>query len=209
MQAAVSVHCCYRTCLTMHCHWGWLSSFFCLWWPWPLSSDLDIQTCPSEVPNTSSLWIWRKSFSRSRDVWFTNKMNEKKRAKDVLPNIDRTQTPEITPSSDANTQWCHPLPLHAVCRERIPFVCCRGGDGRAKCSFCTWWHWRLTLTFKLIQVRDQTRPPSEFAANAFSGSQGISCTNKKHNEEVTDSPKNRTLLACSNDHVKRLRKIYY
>jgi len=137
------------------------------------------------------------------------KWMKKKRAKDVLPNIDRTQAPEITPSSDANTQWCHPLLLHAVCSERIPFVCCRGGDGRAKCSFCTWWHWRLTLTFKLIQVRDQTRPPSEFAANAFSGSQGISCTNKKHNEEVTDSPKNRTLLACSNDHVKRLRKIYY
>jgi len=38
--------------------------FFCPWWPWPLTFDLDIQTHPSEGPNTSSLWIWRKCVQR-------------------------------------------------------------------------------------------------------------------------------------------------
>jgi len=33
---------------------------FLSWWPWPFTSDLDIQTRPSEGPNTSSLWIWCK-----------------------------------------------------------------------------------------------------------------------------------------------------
>ena len=31
------------------------------WWPWPLTFDLDIQTRPSEKPNTTSVRIWRKS----------------------------------------------------------------------------------------------------------------------------------------------------
>jgi len=34
---------------------------FCPWWPWPLTLILGIQTRPSEGPNTSSLWIWRKA----------------------------------------------------------------------------------------------------------------------------------------------------
>jgi len=37
----------------------------------------------------------------------------------------------------------------------------------------------LTLTFKHVQARDQTRLPSEFGANPFSGSRDISYTNKK------------------------------
>jgi len=50
--------------------------------------------------------------------------------------------------------------------------------------------WPLTLTFKLVQARDQTRLPCEFGTNPFSGSRDIfSYTNKK----VTDSTKNRTL----------------
>jgi len=43
---------------------------------WPLTFDLDIQTRPSQGPNTSSLWIWRKSVRRSRDIWGTNKKNK-------------------------------------------------------------------------------------------------------------------------------------
>jgi len=56
----------YGARLTMHCQWGWLSifCFFCPWWPSPLTFDLDIQTSASEGPNTSSLWIWRKSVQR-------------------------------------------------------------------------------------------------------------------------------------------------
>ena len=47
----------------------------------------------------------------------------------------------------------------------------------------------LTLTFRLIQARDQTRLPCEFGANPFSGSQDISYTNKTLQ---TDGAKNRT-----------------
>jgi len=36
----------------------------CSWWPWPSTFDLDIQTRPSEGPNMSSVWIWRKSVQR-------------------------------------------------------------------------------------------------------------------------------------------------
>jgi len=41
----------------------------------------------------------------------------------------------------------------------------------------------VTLTFKLIQARDQIHLPCEFGANPFSGLGDISYTNKK----VTDS----------------------
>jgi len=54
---------------------------------------------------------------------------------------------------------------------------------------CPRWSWLSTLTFKLFPARDQTRRPSEFGVNPFSGSRNISYTNKK----VTDSAKNRTL----------------
>jgi len=38
--------------------------------------------------------------------------------------------------------------------------------------------WLLTLTFKLLRAREQTRLPCEFGANPFSGSRDISYTNK-------------------------------
>jgi len=54
----------------------------------------------------------------------------------------------------------------------------------------------VTLKFKLIRARDQTRLDCEFGGNPFNGSRDISYTNKK----VTDSAKepyanarNRTL----------------
>jgi len=37
---------------------------FCPWWPWPLTFDLDLQTRPSQGPNTSSVWSWPKSVQR-------------------------------------------------------------------------------------------------------------------------------------------------
>jgi len=46
----------------------------------------------------------------------------------------------------------------------------------------------LTLTFKLINGRNQTHLPCEFGANPFRSSRDISYTNKK----VTDSNKNKT-----------------
>ena len=70
--------------------------------------------------------------------------------------------------------------------------------------FCPWWPWPLTFTFKLIRARHQTRLPCKFAANPLSRSRDIWCTNKM-NEKVTDSAKNKTLLACGNDvHSSRL-----
>jgi len=50
-------------------------------------------------------------------------------------------------------------------------------------------HWRLTLTFKLVRARNDTRLFCEFGANPFSGSWEVSYTSKK----VADSAKNRTL----------------
>jgi len=47
----------------------------------------------------------------------------------------------------------------------------------------------VTLTFKLVRARDQTRIVCEFGANPFSASPGISYTNKK----VTDSAKKHNL----------------
>jgi len=52
---------------------------FCLWWRWPLTFDLDIQTHPREGPNTSSLQVWRKPFRVPETVHTQtkNKQNEK------------------------------------------------------------------------------------------------------------------------------------
>ena len=49
--------------------------------------------------------------------------------------------------------------------------------------------WPLTLTFKFVQAKDQTRLPFELGADPFSGSRDISYTNKKPR---TDGAKNRT-----------------
>jgi len=40
---------------------GSAKRIFCLWWPWLLTFDFDIETRPSHWPNTPSVWIWRKS----------------------------------------------------------------------------------------------------------------------------------------------------
>jgi len=49
-----------------------------------------------------------------------------------------------------------------------------------KCGFCPGDLdlWLLTLTFKLVWSRNQTRLPCEFAANPFSSSGNISYTNR-------------------------------
>jgi len=58
-----------------------------------------------------------------------------------------------------------------------------------KYHFCRWWPWPLTLTFKLVWARGQTRLRCEFGANPFSDSRYISYTNKN---TQTDGAKNRT-----------------
>ena len=53
--------------------------------------------------------------------------------------------------------------------------------GRENVIFCPWWPWVLTLTFKLVQARDQTRLPSEFGQirSAVPEISHISYTNKR------------------------------
>ena len=106
------------------------------------------------------------------------------RAKDVLPNKPHTAvlyTP-ITPTPA--TEWSHLLLHDIICSERVTVHFQWGGNLSL-----------MTLTFKLIPARDQTRLSCEFGAYPFSGSRDISYTNKK----VTDSTKNRTLcnLLCT------------
>jgi len=109
--------------------------------------------------------------------------NPQTRAKDVLPTIHRTQGRRSHPP--AATKWCR-LPLSdVICSERVPFRRCRGdGSGQRVC--CSWWPWPLTLTFKLVRARDQTRFPSEFGSNPFSRSPGIWGTNKKNRTLKTE-----------------------
>jgi len=53
------------------------------------------------------------------------------------------------------------------------------GDGTAERAFCPWWPWLFTMTFKLIQARDQTHITCKFGANPFSSSRDIWCTSQK------------------------------
>jgi len=56
-------------------------------------------------------------------------MNQREtRAKDVLPNIDRTQVAEITPPRAA-TEWSRLLVRYVICSERVLFRRCRGVMG--------------------------------------------------------------------------------
>jgi len=46
--------------LTVHCQWGWLSSFsfFCSWWPWRLTFDLDLRTWARFLYNVPNRQVW-------------------------------------------------------------------------------------------------------------------------------------------------------
>jgi len=50
---------------------------------------------------------------------------EKTSAKDVLPKINCTQAPKITPAA---TEWSRLL-HYVICSEHIPFCRCRGMTG--------------------------------------------------------------------------------
>jgi len=62
----------------------------------------------------------------------------------------------------------------------------------------------LTLTFKLVRARDQTRFSCEFGANPFNGSGDISYTYKK----VTDSAKNRSLRSSLRVVINNITDLY-
>ena len=132
-------------------------------------------------------------FSGSRDISCTNK---KTRAKDVLPNINRTQAAtQITlrPRCLLSVHSRHPRQ-----RWNGP-VCCwmtLFAASALQCIFnleeiCPWWPWPLTLTFKLVRARDK---------HVFRLNLGKICSADPEifhmqTKKVTDSAKNRIL--CS------------
>jgi len=80
---------------------------FCPWWPWPLTVHIDLQTHPSEGPNTSSMWIWCKSVQRFLSCFIHNqKTTDWRRQKQNLPqftacgnnNITKTTIPSLQSS---------------------------------------------------------------------------------------------------------------
>jgi len=87
------------------------------------------------------------------------------------------------PSPPAATQWSSLLLHNVICSERIIMHFQSGGN-------LFWWPWPLTLTFKLVWERDQTRLPCEFSANPFSGPRNISQTKKKQTRMRTNAQHN-------------------
>jgi len=70
--------------------WGWLSSFsfFCPWWPWPLTFDLDLRTW-ARFLYTRGMYLTAKfdrpAFSRSEVIMRTNWQTDKQT--DAAENI--------------------------------------------------------------------------------------------------------------------------
>ena len=94
------------------------------------------------------------------------------------PSVCTSVTPSPAPRRPRNGSVC--CPYFAAYGARLTMHCQWGWLG----SFSVFVPgdldlWSLTLTFKLIRARDQTRPSCEFGANPFSGSRDIWCTNKK------------------------------
>ena len=86
--------------------------------------------------------------------------------------------------------------LQCVTQQNGSFICCRG-----------WWECTVrylslvTLTFKLVGARDQTRIPCEFGTNQFNHSKDIWFTNKKQtkNKSHTALKQNLTqFTVCGN-----------
>jgi len=104
--------------------------------------EIDIQSRPSEGTNTSSLCIWHKPFSGFWDIWFKKTKKTKVEAKDVLPNINRTQATAVAsrPGSDGMA------PSAAAWRyfQRARYNAVSMGRNLSL----------VTLTFKLVQARD-------------------------------------------------------
>jgi len=174
-----------------------------------LTFDLDIQSRPNEGPNTSSLRIWHKIHSAVLEIfeWQTKKTTQKfitRTCSQALSMNRRSwrcftkHTLHASHHQHVLLSTCHPpnaiqcscLLLHAAYGASLAMHC-QWGWLRTFSFFCPWWPWPLTLTFKLVWVRDQTRLTCKFGTNPFCRSRHIWVTNK-----VTDSTKIRTLLAC-------------
>ena len=131
--------------------------------------------------------------------WEAERKN-KLEPKMFLRNIHRTQAAVSVycrhPHNPlAATQWCRLLPSAAYGVRRTPYYALSMGMTQQFFVFCPWWSWPLTLAFKLVRARDQTRLHCKLDANPFIHSGDISVTNKKQQQnKVTDGAKNRTLI---------------
>ena len=179
--AACSAH------LTRHCQWGWCSSFSGF-----VHGDHDLWPWHSNSSDRGTKHVLRVNLAHIcsvvPDILEAQKKQIETRTKDIWPNIHCTSSQKskvpITmcsrhpfPRQPRNGPICYCtlfatygalLTVHCLLEWCIQFF-----------QFCTWWPWPLTLTFKLVQARDQSRLLCEFSTNAFSGSGDIWGTNKQ------------------------------
>ena len=92
---------------------------------------------------------------------YTFTASVKTRAKDVLPNSNRTQAAKVAPSQQ---QWNGPVCCCMTIFAASAFhSIAAGGDGSAQHIFCSWWPWGAVVMLDI-----QTRPsegPNVFLVN--------------------------------------------
>ena len=130
--------------------------------------------------------------SLSIKLWGCNNNNPSDYPRDYLHSQIQAENKHITITAKILKRQ---ITLKA--KDLLPNINRKQDAERAeKCHFYPWCPWPLTLTFKLVQGRDQTHLLWECGTNPFSGSQDTSYTRKK---PQTDGAKNRTF--CSSMHV--------
>jgi len=165
--------------------------------------DAPVALCGICTVDSHQVTTSNRMINNNDDYNHNNNSNNTK-AKDVLPNIHHTQ-------AAVSMHSCHPR-----LRRNGPISCCMwfaayDAHVTMHCQwewlssfpqFYPWWPWPLTLTFKLVRARDQTRLPYKFGTNLFSRSRDISVTNeqkktkKRTNNLSQTALKTEPFLAC-------------
>jgi len=117
-------------------------SLFCPWWPWPVTLTLKLVRARNQTIFHVNL---AQICSAVPEIFHTQ---TKTRAKDVLPNINRTQAAEITPV----TEWPRLLLTDVICSECILFHH-RWEWWECTVHFCPWWPWPLTFKFARVRTK--------------------------------------------------------
>jgi len=89
--------------------------------------DADLQTRPGEGPNTSSVWIWRKSVQRFRRYFIHKQKSRRQRQahqmlvrNSILVDIHVKSTMKDTSPVSHELAVCD---IHRYCRPTIPKIC--------------------------------------------------------------------------------------
>jgi len=118
--------------------------------------------------------------------------------------MKQVKTPSVLKSSlkleltyDTTRMHCHHPVMPPGCNRMVPSAAlqrmaygarltmhCQLGMTQKLSSFCPWWPWPLTLTFKLIWARGQTCLPCEFGTNPFSSSRYVWGINKQTKKQT-------------------------